>query len=554
GNHSWYVPIAHRYLGAPDQLPQDAVLAAVGPALAAADKKRLVHGRKEASLTLRRAGLPRLAVDLDVEIVSYLVDATKYEHSLENIALDHLESKLPAAPNEIARGRESWEQGTVSEARDYALARVEAIYAVAPILLTDLKAGAKGSISRLEELYRQVELPLSDVLADVESAGIRIDPSVMQALSREFGEKATRMERTCHELAGGPFNVGSPKQLSDVLFNRLGLPVIKKTKTGASTDASVLDQLLDQHEIVPTILQWRSITKLKGTYTDVLPTLINPETKRIHTNFRQALAATGRLSSFDPNLQNIPSRTEEGRRIREAFVPAEGCVLLSADYSQIELRLLAHLSGDPGLTAAFRDREDIHTRTAAEVFGLKTDEVTRDQRSAAKAINFGLMYGMSAFRLARDLHITRPEAQSYMDRYFERYASVKNYIDETLQFGRDNGYVETLLGRRRYVPELTSRNFTRRGAAERAAMNMPVQGTAADVIKLAMLRVQSALREQGLKATMLLQVHDELVFDVPHDELEVVTKLVVDRMETAYPISVPMDVSVSSGPNWNEAH
>ena len=545
---SWYVPLNHRYLGAPDQLPIDSVLGELSPYLTSAPDRRQAHGHKELSVVLARAGVKMNSVGLDTELASYLVDATKYEHSLENIALNELETKLPEPPPAVAKGRESWAQTPVDIAADYTQSRVEAVQAIAGQLRTDMEE------AELTKLNSGLELPLARLLADMEVAGVRVDPTVLRELSTEFGNKATALERECHEHAGAPFNLGSPKQLADVLFNRLGLPVIKKTKTGASTDASVLDQLADKHPIVNSVLAWRSISKLKGTYTDVLPTLINPETGRIHTNFRQSVAATGRLSSFEPNLQNIPIRTEEGRRIRDAFVPAPGCLLMSADYSQIELRVLAHLSADEGLVEAFREHTDIHQKTAGEVFGVPTQEVTFEQRSAAKAINFGLMYGMGAFRLARDLHITRAEAEDYIARYFARYASVKAYMDGTIEFGRKHGWVQTILGRRRYVPELRSRNFQRRAGAERAAINTPVQGSAADLIKLAMLSVDKQLKARGMATRMVLQVHDELVFDVPEAEIDAAQALVVQCMEQVYELKVPLTVGVAVGHNWNEAH
>jgi DNA polymerase-1 len=403
-------------------------------------------------------------------------------------------------------------------------------------------------------LSLDLELPLGQVLAGMEMEGVRVDVEVLHRLSEEFAQTMSTVESQAFELAGREFNMGSPKQLQDVLFNRLELPIIKKTKTGASTDASVLEQLADKHPIIGLILEWREVQKLKSTYTDVLPTLVNPNTGRIHTNFKQAVAATGRLSSLNPNLQNIPIRKEAGRRIREAFIADEGCHLISADYSQVELRLLAHLSGDPGLTQAFRDGQDVHTRTASEIFGVPEAEITRQQRSAAKAINFGLMYGMSAFRLARDQHISRNEAKEYIDRYFKRYSAVKAFMDGCIAFGLANGYVETVLGRRRYVAELSARNPMRRSAAERIAINSPVQGSAADIIKLAMLRIDARLKNEGLRTRMLLQVHDELVFDAPENELERVKDLVKYEMENAYQLRVPLTVDCSSGYNWFQAH
>lgn len=547
GHESWYVPLSHRYLGMPEQLDRATAIEALRPFLEGPQTTRVVHDHKVLAVVLRRIGVTLGEVALDTQLASYLINATKYEHSLDNIALDVLQLRLPVAPERVLKGREPWSRSPVEAAANVAQSRAEAVLRAARFLRADLKETEQG------RLLAEVEIPLSRVLADVELAGVRVDPAVLAELSQRFGDKMAGLERACHSHAG-PFNLGSPKQLADVLFRRLELPVIKKTKTGASTDASVLDQLLDKHPIVQQILDWRSVSKLKSTYTDVLPGLIHPDTGRIHTSLRQAVAATGRLSSFDPNLQNIPIRTEEGRQIRDAFIAGEGCQLVSADYSQIELRVLAHLTGDPGLIAAFAEGKDIHRSTASESFGVPEEEVTYEQRSAAKAINFGLMYGMGAFRLGRDLHISRAEAQGYIDMYFERYSKVKAFMDETIAQGRELGYVSTILGRRRYVPELRSRNFARRGAAERAAINSPVQGSAADLIKLAMLRIDKALRTRALGAKMVLQVHDELVFDVPTDEIATLEAMVQHEMETVYELAVPLVVEVAHGHNWNEAH
>ena len=544
---SWYVPLRHRYLGCPDQLPAEAVLDALRPALTDPARRRVAYGWKELSVVLRNDGVQTLDVSLDIELGSYLANATKYAHSLENISLDWLERKLPPPPTAVAKGKETWDQVDVDAAAAYVLGRVEATAELSPMIAGELDES-------LEKLMADVEIPLGRILASMEMTGIRIDPAVLRRLSADFGETMAAAEKACHELAGQPFNLGSPKQLAEVLFTRLELPIIKRTKTGPSTDHSVLEQLADQHPIVAKIFEWREVQKLKGTYTDALPNIVNPKTGRIHTCFRQAVAATGRLSSFEPNLQNIPIRTELGRQIRDAFVPGEGCVLLSADYSQVELRVLAHLSGDPGLLAAFKEGKDIHRQTASEVFDVPEGEVTYEQRSASKAINFGLMYGMGAFRLARDLDISRAQAKEYIDRYFERFAGVKTFMEETLERGRRLGYVATILGRRRYVPELRVRNFTRRAAAERAAINTPVQGSAADLIKLAMIRVDAALSAGGFDTKLLLQVHDELVLDVPLAEVEAVGALVRREMEAVYPLRVPLTVSVAHGPNWNAAH
>lgn len=548
---SWYIPLAHRTLGAPTQLSAESVCAALGPVLESRAPSHLVtHSVKELKNALHQHNISITGCRLDIELASYLVNATQFGaggHSLENIAQDRMQTTLPATPKAIQTGRTFWSEEMVDEAMRHAGARVEAMLGMAGELREDLEA------SKLQSLHDDVEVPLAIILAAIEAEGIRVDRGVLEKLSTRFGEMLTNYERECHSLAGGPFNIGSPKQLAQVLFEKLELPVQKRTKTGPSTDASVLEALKGLHPIVDRIHDWRSVSKLKSTYTDVLPRLADTK-HRIHTNFRQAVAATGRLSSYEPNLQNIPIRTEEGRRIRDAFIPKDGMLLLSADYSQVELRVLAHLSSDPGLTKAFAEGVDIHRRTASEVFEVSEDDVTFEQRSAAKAINFGLMYGMGPFRLSKDLGIEFGEAKHYISRYFERFPAVKAFMDGTIELGRTNGYVSTILGRRRYVSELRSKNHNRRSAAERAAINTPVQGSAADLIKLAMLKIDKTLREGKFESKMILQVHDELVFEVPEDELATLVPLVKGDMENVYPLAVPLTVSAASGKNWNEAH
>jgi len=405
-----------------------------------------------------------------------------------------------------------------------------------------------------EKLFNDVEMPLLQILAGMEQAGIRIDPDLLGRLSAELEKKMAVLEKQIHQMAGGPFNIGSPKQLGEVLFERLGLSKGKKTKTGWSTDVEVLNNLAEEHEIAAKILDYRSLAKLKGTYTDALPKLIHPETGRIHTSFNQAITATGRLSSSDPNLQNIPIRTEEGRRIREGFIPSESCLLLSADYSQVELRILAHMADEPALKEAFARGEDIHRRTASEVLGLFPEMVTDEQRRQAKAINFGVIYGMSAFGLAKQLGIGRREAQQFIDTYFDRYPGIRTFMDSCIAEARDKQYVTTLLGRRCAIPEINSKNGAVRGYAERNAINYPVQGSAADIIKVAMVHIARRLAAEGMKTRMLLQVHDELVFDVPEAEQEEVSALVREEMEGAVELTVPLLVEVGIGRNWREAH
>ena len=415
----------------------------------------------------------------------------------------------------------------------------------APLVEQELKE------QELWSLYTELELPLVTALAEMEANGILVSPKKLEEISSDLEATLARLTEEIYAEAGEEFNINSPKQLGVILFDKLGLPVLKRTKTGPSTSADVLEEL-SEHKIVASVLEYRQVAKLKSTYTDSLADLISPETGRIHTTFNQTVTATGRLSSTHPNLQNIPVRTEEGRRIREAFTAPEGCYLLMADYSQIELRLLAHLSGDQVLSEAFRSGKDIHTQTAAEVFGLSLDEVSPEQRNAAKAINFGIIYGISSFGRAKGINLTRVQAQEYIDSYFLRYPMVKAYLDGLVEQGKQQGYVTTLAGRRRYLPNLRSRNFALRNFAARTAMNTPIQGSAADIIKLAMLRVRSALQEAGLKTRLLLQVHDELVLETPKEELETAAALVKREMENVYPLDVPLLVEVSYGLNWRD--
>jgi DNA polymerase-1 len=405
-----------------------------------------------------------------------------------------------------------------------------------------------------EKLFYEVEMPLVEVLADMEWRGVRIDPAFLGGLSKELETKLSALEKEIHQLAGGPFNIGSPKQLGEVLFERLHLARGRKTKTGWSTDVEVLTKLAEEQPIAARILDYRSLAKLKSTYTDALPKLVHPETGRLHTSFNQALTATGRLSSSEPNLQNIPIRTEEGSRIREAFIPAAGNLLLSADYSQVELRILAHLAGEAVLRQAFEKGEDIHRRTASEIFGVFPETVTPEMRRQAKTINFGVIYGMGAFSLGKDLGIATREAQTFIDNYFARYPGIRAFLENKKAEAREKSYVTTLLGRRCAVAEIHSPNGAIRGYAERNAINYPIQGSAADLIKVAMVRIHRRLKEEGLQAKMVLQVHDELVFDVPQAELEQVRELVRAEMEGAVALDVPLVVDIGVGKNWREAH
>ena len=547
---AWYVPVGHRYLGVPEQLPLEKVLEAVRPLFVSPRHQKIGQNLKYDILVLARAGVEVSGPIYDTMLASYLANPSARSHGMDNLAAELLNYQTISYSEVAGSGKKQigFDEVEVDKATTYAAEDADITLRLYETLVPMVTAQQQDS------LFNDVEMPLLQILVGMELAGIRINPEFLRGLSADMEKKLAVLEADIHQLAGGPFNIGSPKQLGEVLFEKLGLPRGKKTKTGWSTDVEVLNKLAEEHEIAAKILDYRSLAKLKGTYTDALPKLIHPETGRIHTSFNQAVTATGRLSSSDPNLQNIPIRTEEGRRIREGFIPSAGCVLLSADFSQIELRILAHMADEPALKEAFARGEDIHRRTASEVLGLFPEMVTDEQRRAAKAINFGVVYGISAFGLAKQLGISRREAQQFIDTYFERYPGIRTFMDSCIAEAREKSYVTTLLGRRCAVPEINSKNGAVRGYAERNAINYPVQGSAADIIKVAMVRIAARLAEEGLQARMLLQVHDELVFDVPQAELEDVAALVRTEMEGAVDLSVPLLVEVGSGRNWREAH
>jgi DNA polymerase-1 len=547
---AWYVPVGHHYLGMPEQLPLDRVLEAVRPLLASPRQLKIGQNLKYDILVLARAGIEVSGPIYDTMLASYLANPATRSHGMDNLAAELLNYHTISYSEVAGSGKKQigFEEVEVEKATTYAAEDADItlrLYEKLVPMVTE---------QHQDGLLNDVEMPLLQILAGMERAGIRINPEFLGGLSADMEKKLAVLETEIHQLAGGPFNIGSPKQLGEVLFENLGLPKGKKTKTGWSTDVEVLNKLAEDHEIAAKILDYRSLMKLKGTYTDALPKLIHPETGRIHTSFNQAVTATGRLSSSDPNLQNIPIRTEEGRRIREGFIPSDGCVLLSADYSQVELRILAHMADEPALKEAFARGEDIHRSTASEVLGLFPEMVTDEQRRAAKAINFGVVYGISAFGLAKQLGINRREAQQFIDTYFERYPGIRTFMDACIAEAREKMYVTTLLGRRCAIPEINSKNGAVRGYAERNAINYPVQGSAADIIKVAMVKIAARLAKEGLQARMLLQVHDELVFDVPQAELEKVSALVKSEMQGAVDLSVPLLVEVGSGRNWREAH
>jgi len=488
----------------------------------------------------------------DSMLESYVLDSVASRHDMDSLAEKYLDYKTVHYEDVTGKGAKQigFDEVRVEEATRYAAEDADVTLRLHLALWPKLK-----SVPSLKRVFQEIEMPLVPVLLEMEHYGVLLDTKMLKQQSTEIAASLQKLAARAHELAGSPFNLDSPKQLQAILFERMELPVVRKTPGGQpSTAEDVLEELAADYELPKVILEYRSLNKLKSTYTDKLPEQVDPKTGRVHTSYHQAVAATGRLSSMDPNLQNIPVRTAEGRRIRQAFVAPKGCVLLAADYSQIELRIMAHLSGDAGLLKAFEQGMDIHRATAAEVFGLKADEVTDERRRAAKAINFGLIYGMSAFGLAKQLGIDRGDAQEYVDLYFARYPGVKQFMDNTRLLAREQGYVETVFGRRLYLPEIRSRNQQLRQYAERTAINAPMQGTAADIIKRAMISVQSWLQESGVKAHMVMQVHDELVFEVDEKALAQMKQEVPKLMSGAAELKVPLVVDIGVGANWEEAH
>jgi DNA polymerase-1 len=548
-----YVPVGHDYPDAPAQLERDDVLERLRPLLEDPARRKLGHHLKYDAHVLANHGVRLAGIADDTMLESYVLNSTATRHDMDSVALKYLGIETTHYEDVAGKGAK---QLTFNEVPLETAAPYAAEDADVTLRLHRTLAPRLADTGRLEEVYREIEIPLVPILGAMEHTGVLIDVELLGAMSREFAGDMQRLESAAHVAAGGPFNLGSPKQLQEILFERLSLPVLRKTPKGQpSTAEDVLQELADGgHELPSLILEYRGLSKLKSTYTDRLPEQVNPDTGRIHTSYHQAVAATGRLSSADPNLQNIPVRTGAGRRIRQAFIPPDGARLLAADYSQIELRIMAHLSGDQSLLSAFRADADIHRATAGEVFGAALDEVTADQRRSAKAINFGLIYGMSAFGLARQLGLERGEAQAYIDRYFERYPGVKDYMDRTREQAREAGYVETVYGRRLYLPEIGSRNPQRRQYAERSAINAPMQGTAADIIKRAMIAVDRWLREADSGARLIMQVHDELVFEVPADDAESLAEALAGEMAAAAELDVPLKVDTGLGDNWDEAH
>jgi len=532
-------------------LPLDTVCRALAPVFANADVAKIGQNIKFDSIVLERAGLPLEGINFDTMIASYCLDPARRSHGLDSLAMEFCgHEMIPFKSLFEARSR-------VKDIRRVPLDRVS-VYACEDADYTLRLQRVFAPLldaSQVRSLFHDVEMPLQDVLKRMETTGVRIDTGFLASLSRRYADTVGRLEEKIYESVGTRFNLNSTQQLREVLFNKLGLKPTRKTKTGYSTDVDVLTALAEQHEAPRLLLDYRQLVKLKNTYVDALPKLVNPETGRVHTSYNQAVTSTGRLSSSDPNLQNIPIRTAEGREIRKAFVSSgPGWVLLDADYSQIELRILAHLSGDRELVSAFRDDADVHRRTAAKILGVTPDEVSDEMRSRAKAVNFGIVYGMGARGLAQSLEIDIAEAKQFIDDYFESYPGVKRFIDETVERARKENAVTTMLGRVRQLPDIGSSNGRARSFSERIAVNTPVQGSAADIIKLAMLDVDRTIRERGLKAKMILQVHDELLFDLPTEELDEMRTIVKSCMENAMSLDVPLKVDMDEGTDWFEAH
>ena len=547
-----YVPCGHDYEGAPDQISREDLVAALKPLLEDPKCIKVGQNLKYDMSVLARIGVDLDGVGFDTMLESYVLDSTATRHDMDSLALKYLSHRTIHFEDVAGKGAKqiTFNQVALEQAAPYAAEDADITLRLHQALWPRLQGEAS-----LKRLFEEIEMPLVPVLSRIERTGVFVERKMLEAQSVELAANMQDIAAQAFDAAGEEFNLGSPKQIQGILFEKLGLPVLEKTPKGQpSTAESVLQELAHDYPLPKLILEYRGMSKLKSTYTDALPACINPETGRVHTSYRQAVASTGRLSSSDPNLQNIPVRTPEGRRIRQAFVAPPGTRLLAADYSQIELRIMAHLSGDAGLTRAFESGEDIHRATAAEVFGVGLGDVGDDERRSAKAINFGLIYGMSAFGLGRQLGIPRREAQEYVDLYFARYPGVKQFMDETKERAKDRGYVETVFGRRLYLPEIKSGNPARRQYAERTAINAPMQGTAADIIKRAMITLHAWLVESGIEARMIMQVHDELVFEVAQDAVAELQAVVVEQMEAAAELSVPLMVDVGVGDNWDEAH
>ncbi|EOK5708934.1 DNA polymerase I [Vibrio parahaemolyticus] len=548
-----YVPVAHDYLDAPEQLDRDWVLEQLKPILEDDAQAKVGQNLKYDASVLARYGIEMKGIKYDTMLASYVYNSVGGKHDMDSLALRFLKHSCISFEQIAGKGKNqlTFNQIELEQASPYAAEDADVTLRLHNRLFANIEQDEK-----LKSVYEEIEMPLVPVLSRIERTGVLIDDMKLSAQSVEIAARLEELEQKAYEIAEQEFNMNSPKQLQAILFEKMGLPVVKKTPSGTpSTNEEVLQELALDYPLPKLILEYRGLAKLKSTYTDKLPKMINPSTGRVHTSYHQAVTATGRLSSTDPNLQNIPIRNEEGRRIRQAFVAPAGYKILAVDYSQIELRIMAHLSGDQALLDAFRDGKDIHAATAAEIMGVSIDQVSSEQRRRAKAVNFGLIYGMSAFGLAKQLGIPRGEAQAYMDKYFERYPGVMQYMEDTRSSAADKGYVETIFGRRLHLPEIKSRNGMRRKAAERAAINAPMQGTAADIIKKAMLLVDQWIQEEGNgRVKLLMQVHDELVFEVEESSLSEIESKVQKLMESAAELKVPLVAEAGHGDNWDQAH
>ncbi len=547
-----YVPLAHDYLGAPVQLDRELVLAQLKPLLEDPGQAKVGQNLKYDASVLANHDIALKGIAFDTMLESYVLDSTATRHDMDSLALKYLGVKTIHFEDVAGKGAKqlTFNQIDLEQAGPYAAEDADITLRLHQVLWPKLIEEAG-----LSKVFTDIEMPLVPVLSSIERQGALLSRELLVEQSVEIGARLLELQKSAYDLAGEEFNLGSPKQLGEILFNKLELPVIKKTPKGApSTAEEVLVELALDYPLPKLLLEYRTLSKLKSTYTDKLPEMINPCTGRVHTSYHQGVTATGRLSSSNPNLQNIPIRSEEGRRIRQAFIAPPGYKILAADYSQIELRIMAHLSGDQSLLTAFNEGQDVHRATASEVFDVPLESVSGDQRRKAKAINFGLIYGMSAFGLAKQLHLGRHEAQDYIDRYFERYPGVQAYMDDTRALAKERGYVETLYGRRLYLPEINARNKMRVQAAERTAINAPMQGTAADIIKIAMLAVNNWLQTSSVDARMIMQVHDELVLEVATSEVEAVAQELSRLMSAAADLSIPLVVDTGVGDNWDEAH
>jgi DNA polymerase I len=544
---AFYIPVGHSAAAAAEQADKEMVLRILKPVMEDEGISKIGHNLKFDITVLGREGICVAGRLLDTMIAAYLLNPNKAGHSLGEVSFEYLSKKKRSFP-EVLKKKATFAEVSLEEAAAYAAEDAALSYELKAVLFERLAAAG------IESVYFDIEMPLIGVLVDMEKSGIGIDASLLKKMSGEIEAEIESVQKRIFFLAGEEFNINSPKQLGRVLFHSLGLSPSKRTKTGYSTSMEVLEELAGVHDLPGEVLHFRSLTKLKTTYLDVLPALMNLRTGRLHTSFNQAVTATGRLSSSDPNLQNIPIRGEWGHRIREAFIAGEGKVLLSSDYSQVELRVLAHISGDMGLIDAFAEGLDIHSRTAAELYGVPLDKVTAEMRRTAKTVNFGVLYGISPFGLSEALGIGREEARKYIERYFIRHPGVSKYVENTIAEAAEKGYATTLLGRKRPIPELQSSNKNTRQQGERLAVNSPIQGTAADIIKIAMINIWKRFRLESLQAKMILQVHDELLIELPHGELDTVTEIVRSEMEGAFELAVPLKVEIGHGKNWAEAH